>query len=143
MPVTETPEAFVLDTSAILALWNDEEGAATVEKILREGPDHRIIYVSFMTFMECRYRAWKATGRNAADEIIRALSLLPIIRVDVDDALLSIASELKALHPISVADSWVLATAIARNAMLVHKDPEFDALSDRVTMKKLPYKKTK
>jgi predicted nucleic acid-binding protein len=143
MPVTETPDAFVLDTSAILALWNDEDGAATVEKILRERPDQRKIYVSFMTFMECRYRVWKAKGREAADEIVRALSILPIIRIDVDDALLLAASELKAQYPISVADSWILATAIAHNATLVHKDPEFDALSDRVSLKKLPYKKTK
>jgi predicted nucleic acid-binding protein len=54
-----------------------------------------------------------------------------------------IASELKAQHKISVADSWIIATAIARKATLVHKDPEFDALSDRVAMKILPYKKTK
>jgi uncharacterized protein len=141
--VTETPEAFVLDTSAILALWNDEDGATTVEKILRERPDRRKIYISFMTFMECRYRVWKAKGRDAADEIVRALGILPIIRIDVDDALLLAASELKAQYHISVGDSWILATAIARNAILVHKDPEFDALSDRVTMKKLPYKKIK
>ena len=60
---------------------------------------------------------------------------------DVDDALLLTASELKAQHKISVADSWILATAIACHATLVHKDPEFEALSDRVIMKRLPYKK--
>jgi predicted nucleic acid-binding protein len=141
--VTKTLDAFVLDTSAILALWNEEDGASTVEEILRERPGHRKVYVSFMTFMECRYRLWKEKGRNAADEIFRTLSLLPVIRVDVDDALLLTASELKAQHNISVADSWILATAIVCNATLVHKDPEFDALSDRVAMKKLPYKKTK
>jgi predicted nucleic acid-binding protein len=141
--MTEPPDAFVLDTSAILALWNEEDGASIVEKILRENPDHRNVYVSFMTFMECRYRLWKEKGRNAADEILRALSLLPVIRIDVDDELLMTASELKAQYSISVADSWIIATAIVHNATLVHKDPEFDVLSDRVTMKRLPYKKTK
>lgn len=139
--MTETGETFVLDTSAILALWNDEDGATTVEKILREKANHRRIYVSFMTFLECRYRVWKDQGRSAADELFRALSLLPMTRVDVNDALLLTASELKAQHKISVADSWIIATAIVCNATLVHKDPEFDGLSDRVTMKKLPYKK--
>jgi predicted nucleic acid-binding protein len=138
--VTDTPAAFVLDTSAILALWNDEEGARIIEIILREMSDRRKIFVSFMTFMECRYRVWKANGKDASDEIVRALNLLPIVRVDVDDALLSTASELKAQHSISVADSWILATAITRDATLVHKDPEFDALSGLVMMKKLPYK---
>jgi predicted nucleic acid-binding protein len=141
MPVIETPNAFVLDTSAILALWNDEDGATTVEDILRDKSGHRKIYVSFMTFMECHYRVWRAKGRNAAEEVFRALGLLPIIRVDVDDELILAASELKAQHKISVADSWILATAITRNAMLVHKDPEFNALSDRVAMKRLPYKR--
>ncbi len=141
--MTETAESFVLDTSAILALWNEEEGAAVVEKILRESSHHNKVYVSFMTFMECRYRLWKDQGQNAADEIFRALGLLPVARVDVDDVLLLTASELKAQHRISVADSWIIATAISRNATLVHKDPEFDALSDRVTMKALPYRRTK
>jgi predicted nucleic acid-binding protein len=141
--VTETPDAYVLDTSALLALWNEEDGAGAVEKILRERPSHRKIYISFMTFMECRYRLWRDQGREAADEITRSLGLLPITRVDVDDALLATASELKANYNISVADSWILATAIVRNATLVHKDPEFDALSDRVTMQRLPYKKTR
>jgi predicted nucleic acid-binding protein len=142
MPGTETVKPFVLDTSAILALWNEEEGAAMVEKILRDRRHHGRIYVSFMTFMECRYRVWRGQGRAAADEIFRALSLLPVTRVDVDDALLLTASELKAQHRISVADSWIIATAIARNATLVHKDPEFDALADRVAMRSLPYRRT-
>jgi predicted nucleic acid-binding protein len=141
--VTETPDAFVLDTSAILALWNEEDGASAVETILRKKPGRRKIYVSFMTFMECRYRVWKDSGQKAADEILRALSLLPVTRVDVDDALLLSASELKALHNISVADSWIIATAVAHSATLVHKDPEFDALADKVAMKRLPYKRTR
>jgi len=53
------------------------------------------------------------------------------------------ASELKAQHKISVADSRITATAITLNATLVHKDPKFKFLSDKVTMKTLPYKKTK
>jgi predicted nucleic acid-binding protein len=141
--VTESPDSFVLDTSAILALWNEEEGASFVEKILRDKPQNKIIFISFMTVMECRYRVWKDHGQSVADELIRSLGLLPITRVDVDDVLIMTASDLKARYKISVADSWIVATAIVHNATLVHKDPEFDALSDRVAMKTLPYKKTK
>jgi len=141
--VTGSPEPVVLDTSAILALWNNEDGAAVVEKVLRESSQRKPVYLSFMTFMECRYRIWKDHGQSAADELFRSLINLPIIRVDVNDALIRTASELKAQHKISVADSWIIATAITHNATLVHKDPEFDALADRVAMKALPYKKTK
>jgi predicted nucleic acid-binding protein len=141
--VTGSPEPVVLDTSAILALWNNEDGAATVEKVLRESSQRKPVYLSFMTFMECRYRVWKDHGQSAADELFRSLNNLPVIRVDVDEALIRTASELKAQHKISVADSWIIATAITRNATLVHKDPEFDVLTDRVAMKALPYKKMK
>lgn len=137
--MTGTRNSYVLDTSAVLTLWNAEEGAATVEGILRDKSNY--IYVSYMTFMECRYRLWKGQGRQAADELYRALGLLPIIRDVIDDSLLLTASELKATHTMSVADSWIAATAIARKSTLVHKDPEFEALSDRVVMKMLPYKK--
>jgi len=53
------------------------------------------------------------------------------------------ASELKTQHKLSVADSWIIATAITRNATLVHKDPKFGALPNKTTMKTLPYKKTR
>jgi predicted nucleic acid-binding protein len=141
--VTAKPEVYVLDTSAILTLWNDEDGAPVVEKILHESTHRGKIYVSFMTFMECKYRVWREHGRSLAEELIRSLSFLPLIRVDVDDDLLMAASELKAQYKISVADSWILATAITRNAVLVHKDPEFDALTDRVPVKRLPYKRVR
>jgi len=133
----------VLDTSAVLALWNNEDGAAAVEKVLRESSQRKPVYLSFMTFMECRYRLWKDHGKSAADELSRSLSQLPVTRVDVDDALLMTAAELKARFRISVADSWIIATAITCNATLVHKDPEFEAVADRVALKALPYKRSK
>ena len=137
----ESHEPVVLDTSAILALWENEEGASAVEKILREASQKKPVYLSFMTFMECRYRVWKDQGGEAADELVRSLNHLPAVRIDVDDEILSLAAELKANHRISVADSWIIATAIARNAVLVHKDPEFEAVRSRVKLKTLPYKK--
>ncbi len=141
--MTGSAESYVLDTSAILALWNEEDGSAFVEKILRDKSRSHRIYVSFMTVMECRYLTWKRLGRDASNELVRGLELLPLTRVDVDDVLIATAAELKAQHNISVADSWIAATAIARNATLVHKDPEFETLSGQVAMKALPYKKTK
>jgi len=39
-------DTFTLDTSAILALWNNEEGADTVERILREAKGQQPVLVS-------------------------------------------------------------------------------------------------
>ena len=40
----------------------------------------------------------------------------------------------------SFADSFIAATALHLDAILVHKDPEFDALKSILQMESLPYK---
>jgi ribonuclease VapC len=130
--------SYVLDTSAILSLWNDEEGADIVEHILRSDA---AIYVSFMSLMEGRYRLWKNVGKNESDEFSKYLELLPIKRVDINDLIFEKSIEIKATTNLSVCDSWIIATAIATNSILVHKDPEFEQVEGRVKQKRLPYKK--
>jgi predicted nucleic acid-binding protein len=39
-----------------------------------------------------------------------------------------------------VADAWIAALAQARNATLVHKDPEFEQVEATIKVLKLPYK---
>jgi predicted nucleic acid-binding protein len=131
---------YLLDTSAVLTLWNEEEGFEIVEAILKRNKTN-LTYISFMTFMEGKYRIWRNNGKNAAFEFIRDLNYLPIIRIDVDDILLETASEIKALNSLSVADSFIIASAIKTESILVHKDPEFEQVKNKVTMLKLPYKR--
>ena len=38
------------------------------------------------------------------------------------------AAELKAVYPLSLADAWIAACAHEQSAMLLHKDPKFNAL---------------
>ena len=47
------------------------------------------------------------------------------------------AAELTASYPLSLADAWIAASALEANAILVHKDPEFDAVP--VAQESLPY----
>ncbi len=51
-----------------------------------------------------------------------------------------LAGELKAKHQPSVADAWIAALAQERDAMLVHKDPEFEQIETTIKVLKLPYK---
>ncbi len=132
---TKTPDSYVLDTSAILTLWNDENGADTVEQILRS---NAIIYVSFMSFMEGRYRLWKNVGKKESNDFTIYLDLLPIKRIDLNDSVFEKAIEIKATNSLSVCDSWIIATAIIKNSILVHKDPEFAQLKKKIKLKTLP-----
>lgn len=132
-----TSESYVLDTSALLTLWNDEDGADIVDNLLRSDAN---LCVSFMTFMEGRYRLWKNAGRAESDKFATLLDLLPLMRVNITETIFEKSIEIKASHSLSVCDSWIVATAIAEKAVLVHKDPEFEQVKAIVKLKALPYK---
>jgi predicted nucleic acid-binding protein len=141
MSVTSGTKSYVLDTSALLAFWNNEEGADKVERILRSAPSRGKVFYSFMTLMEAKYRLWRHGGKGVADEFERMVGNLPLERVNLTDAILHRAVEIKATKRVSVADSWIIATALENGASLVHKDPEFEQVKDRLSLFPLPYKK--
>ena len=131
----------MLDTSAILALRGDEPGADDVESILRESESGQAeVYASFMTYMEAYYRIWRLEGEESAKRMYAELLSLPIARVGTNDRILLRAGAIKANYGLSVADSWIIASAIEVKASLVHKDPEFEQVKDIVSLISLPYK---
>lgn len=133
---------YVLDSSALFTLRNNEAGSDQVEQILREGQKGRAsLFVSFITYTEFFYIIWQRQGPDEAYKVILQLKTLPILRIDPDEKLLLVAGELKALYPISLTDSFIAATAIQKQARLIHKDPEFEELEERVDLINLPYKK--
>ena len=134
-------ERYLLDTSAILALRDDEPGADDVESILRKSESGEAeVYVSFMTYMEAYYRIWRLEGEESAKRIYAELLSLPVLRIDVNDRILLRAGAIKANYRLSVADSWIIASAMEVKASLVHKDPEFEQVEDIVSLTFLPYK---
>ncbi len=133
--------SYVLDTTAILTFTEKETGVDQVRRLLREGERGKTrILLSFMTFMEAYYRIWQKQGKDRAEEVLVLMEALPVERVDVNDDLIRLAGEIKALFNLSVADAWIVATAIQQGASLVHKDPEFEQLEARVALFPLPYK---
>lgn len=55
---TAEPKKYVLDTSALLAYYQDEEGADQVAQVLAEAArGAAIVYLSFMTIFEVAYLA--------------------------------------------------------------------------------------
>ena len=118
--------AFCLDTSAILTLRDDEPGAEYVARLL-EGPDP--CFACFITRMEVLYRVWKDEGETRGRLAYEQLQSLPIQWVDHSESLLLEASRIKATHSLSVADAWIAAAALISRATLVHKDPEFEAIT--------------
>jgi predicted nucleic acid-binding protein len=123
--------SFVLDTSALLALRSDESGADRVEALLSRAQKNRCrLFVSFMSRMEILYNVWRGEGEEAARHALRLMDSFAVQWVSCEPNMLEIASRIKARGGLSVADSWIGATAIAYGATLVHKDPEFETFKE-------------
>jgi ribonuclease VapC len=120
---------YVLDTSALLTLRDDELGADRVAEVLHQAAKGKArCYGCFITLMEVLYRVWRDEGEANGRLAYQQCLALPMEWVRDDDALLLKAAELKALHPLSLADAWIAACALEQGAVLMHKDPEFQAL---------------
>jgi len=132
-------KAYLLDTSALLTLRDDEAGAQTVADLLYQSQNGTVRCLAcFMTRMEIFYRVWKDEGEAAGRLAYEMLQSLPIDWVHESADLLEQAARIKATHSLSLADAWIAASAWLNDAVLVHKDPEFSALD--VEQLALPFK---
>jgi predicted nucleic acid-binding protein len=60
----------------------------------------------------------------------------------VDEPTVLTAARFKASYRLSLADALIAAFAQRQGAVLLHKDPEFEALLEQVELEALPYKTT-
>jgi ribonuclease VapC len=134
-------KSYVLDTSAIFTLTKGEDGSEVVEDILNLAKKGKnAAYLSFASFMELYYVTWQEKGEGAAKELIILVKSLPVHRVDSNERITLSAGRIKANHRLSVADAFIAATAIDKDAVLVHKDPELEVISKYTETLELPYK---
>ena len=130
---------YLLDTSALLTLRDNEAGADQVAEILQQAQQAKAqCFGCFMSLMEVFYRVWKDESEQEGRLAYQQCLSLPIEWVHEHQALLEKAAEIKACHQLSLADAWIAAAAILQSAVLVHKDPEFAALDCQQMV--LPYK---
>ena len=130
----------VLDTSALIAYIESEKGVDKVQELLLAAKKSRCqIYISFISLMEVYYIVWQERGESAAKETIALVKLLPVEIVDSYERLTLRAGWIKAHYRLSLADALVAATAIENEAVVVHKDPEFEQV-EGLRLLSLPYK---
>lgn len=132
-----TDSLYLLDTSALLTFIEDEDGSDRVEEILRGAG----ILLPWPVLMETYYITLQKKGRAEAD---RRYALIRQLKAEIlwemDEPILLTAARLKAEHHVSLADAVIAAFALQHHAVLIHKDPEFEALSGFLPMEALPYK---
>jgi predicted nucleic acid-binding protein len=130
-------DTYLLDTSAIMALMEDELGADRVEQMLRQSD----VIIPFPVLLETYYVSLQEQSEAVADERYALLRHLSVKEIwSVDEPTLLTAARLKARFRVSFADALIAAFALRSDAILVHKDPEFEVLADHVRQELLPYK---
>ncbi len=133
--------AYVLDTSAFFTFIEDEDGADMIQSLLEQAKRGEVkLFTSFVSFTEVFYITLQEEGEEETDTRIELMKQLPIERVESSEELGLTAGRLKAEYRISFADAWIAATAKLYHAVLVHKDPEFEQVQDKVSLLRLPYK---
>ncbi len=131
---------YVLDTSALLTVLNNEPGVETVLSILeaaRSGETY--IYLPFMALMELEYLSLR---RRSPEETQRVLTLIEAWPVEIKESTQEWrheAAQIKASASVSTADAWICSLARLLDAKLVHKDPEYDTVPG-LSLLQLPYK---
>jgi len=132
-----TPKPVLLDTSALLTLIEDEAGAARVEHVLR----NEAAIIVWTSLLEVVYVTQQERGVPEAERRYALLKVLPVTLLwTMDEPILLIAARFKARYRVSFADAIIAAYAVYHHAILIHKDPQFEALAAELDLESLPYK---
>ncbi|MDP2792681.1 MAG: PIN domain-containing protein [Sulfurisoma sp.] len=124
---------YVLDACALLRVAQSERGMEKVRDFLyaaARGECEMLMHQ--INLGEVVYRIAKVYGWDVAERKRHEIGMLPIDIVPFDEPLFWDAVRIKGEHPLSYADAFAAALAIARGATLLTTDPEFESLGTRV-----------
>jgi ribonuclease VapC len=137
--VKAKPDVYVLDSFALLAYLQTEPGGPRVKAVLAQAEKKQAeVYLSIINYGEAVYITEREQGLPAAHKLIAAVDQLPVTIVEADRRLAFAAAHLKAYYPISYADTFVVALAQQKQAVLLTGDPEFRKVEHLVTIEWLP-----
>lgn len=137
----EDKDIYVLDTSALLTYIEDEEGSEYIENLLIRAEKEDVdIYIAFISLTEVFYVTFRENDETEASRRIKLIRSLAVSVQESDENLNIMAAKLKAKNTISLADAYIAALCQAHNAILVHKDPEFEKIASLIKEHRLPYK---
>ena len=129
------PDRLVLDSFALIALFQDEPGAAKVESLLEESSKAQCaLFISAVNLGEVAYTMEIRRGLQVAKEAMAAISQAAIEVVDVDRALALVAARLKAITRVGYADCFAAALAQRLGAAVLTGDPDFQRLEGAVAI---------
>ena len=120
---------YLLDTSALLAHYRDEEGAPKVQALF-EDEDAPIAIASLtLTEFSRRMNALGASREDIATSLENYCRIFScVVAIDAPIARKAFLLGLEAQSRLPIADALIAAAAHSVEAVLVHRDPHFGAL---------------
>ena len=124
-----SPSAYVLDSFALLAYLEGEEGKERVQSVLEDAAaQRRQAYLSLINLGEVLYITERERGLVEARRVLGAVDQLPLQVVGVSRGTVLAAAHVKARFPIAYADAFAVVTAQDHGAVVMTGDPEFEPL---------------
>lgn len=130
-------EKYLLDTSAVLTLIEDEIGADRVKQIFFQ----KNVVLPWVALMEVYYMTLYEKGETEAETRFAMLrhSAAEIVW-EMNEVVTLRAAKIKSQNKLSFADAVIASIAMQHGAILVHKDTEYEQLKDDLQLEALPYK---
>ena len=120
---------YVLDSYALIAYFEGEEGGKSVADILKKALDNTAeVYLCRVNWGEMYYIAMREQGVEKAESFRKTLDEYPVQIVDVGEELTLDAARIKASRKMSFADAFAAALAKEKKAELVTGDKEFKSV---------------
>lgn len=126
-------KSFVLDSYALIAYLNKENGYEKVSEIFEkcaEQDEYSLMCVVNMG--EVYYHALRVGGEQKAKLFLEIIEALPIEIIEANKILTIQAAEIKAFNKMSYADAFAAALAKQKKAVLVTGDKEFKSLGNEI-----------
>jgi len=126
---------YLFDSHALLAFFQNEEGAEIVAEILqgavKKGLDR---FICVINLGEIIYITKRRFGDSKKLEVLARVHQLGLQVLPVPQNLVFKAAEIKAQYPISYADCFALACAMEHSARIVTGDPDFKKIAHLVSI---------
>ena len=117
---------YVLDACALIALFNEEDGADTVAELMTRASDGTDrLFISCIQVLEVYYDRIYIKGIDYAETVLESIYTSPVtVLHDISRDIIKDAARFKTSYSMSLADTIAAATAKSLGAPLVTKDDE-------------------
>ena len=123
----------VLDSNALLDLLEERNGAARIERLIKQASGGHIqLLLSLINWGEVYYIVLRKRGLAAAERVLQQIAQLPIQVIPPDSELTKLAAGFHVQYKLPYADCFAAALAEQHKAKLVTGDRDFEPLARRL-----------